>query len=221
MKNKTGVLLLILFILTTNSFTQQSNSIKPEATAAEPIIIKSTNKTALLDGRCGNDEWDVATKIELAAGASIYLMHDKDSLYVCAKGKSEDYTVIDIYIEHAETGHLHNLHASAQLGERLLTDKDWSESQRWNLNGWSGFWVPYAGYEDTENGGRRPKFLKGSHREIQVLRKKFVGKIWKMMIGVSAINYDGKSQSFLYPENAVDVDTSTWKIFSFSDYKEN
>jgi len=146
-------------------------------------------------------------------------MHDKDSLFVCAKGKAEDYTVIDLYIEHAETGHLHNLHASAQLGERLLTDKEWSESENWNLEDWGGFWVPYAGNEETED-GMRPKFLKGSHREIQVLRKKFAGNTWNMMIGVSGVNHEGKyGAEFFYPESAVDTDESTWGKFSFSKSK--
>ena len=66
-----------------------------EANASETIVINPTNKAPLFDGRCGKDEWQAATKIELPAQASIFLMHDKDSLYVCAKGKAEDYTVID------------------------------------------------------------------------------------------------------------------------------
>lgn len=187
------------------------------ANAAEVITINLTNKAPLFDGSCDDSEWASATKISLPAQAFIYLMHDKHSVYVCAKGKAEDYATIDLYIEHAKTGYLHNLHASAQLGERLLTEKEWGESRRWDLKDWGGFWVPYAGYEDTEKGGRRPKFLKGSHREIQVLRKKFVGNTWKMMIGVSAINHEGESHTFLYPEKAVDVDTSTWKVFSFGE----
>ena len=190
-----------------------------DTNAAETIAINQTNKAPLFDGRCGKDEWQAATKIELPAQVSVYLMHDKESLFVCAKGKAEDYTVIDLYIEHAETGHLHNLHASAQLGERLLTDKEWSESKQWELNDWSGFWVPYAGVEETES-GTRTKFLKGSHREIQVLRKKFVGNTWSIMIGVSAINHEGEDGAeFFYPEDAVDTDKSTWGKFSFSECK--
>lgn len=97
--------------------------------ASETITINHTKKAPLFDGRCGKDEWQTSTKIELPAQVSVYLMHDVDSLFVCAKGEAEDYTVIDLYIEHDATGHLHNLHASAQLGERLLTDKDWSEPE--------------------------------------------------------------------------------------------
>lgn len=135
------------------------------------------------------------------------------------KGKAEDYTVIDLYIEHAETGLLHNLHASAQLGERLLTVKEWSKPEYWNLEDWGGFWVPYAGSEEAED-GNRTKFLEGSHREIQVLRRKFTGDTWNMMIAVSAINHEGKyGAEFFYPKSAVDTDKSTWKKFSFSKVK--
>ena len=189
-----------------------------DSNASETIAINQTNKAPLFDGRCGKDEWQAATEIELPAQVFVYLMHDEDSLFVCAKGKSEDYTVIDLYIEDAETGRFHNLHASAQLGERLRTDKTWSDSDYWNLKGWGGFWVPYAGDEETED-GMRTKFLEGSHREIQVLRKRFVGDTWTMMIGVSAIHHEGKyGAEFFYPENAVDTDESTWGKFSFSNH---
>ena len=187
-----------------------------EGNAYEIITINSTNKAPLFDGRCDKDEWQSATKFELPAQASIYLMHDKYSLYVCAKGKAEDYTVIDIYIENTETGYLHNLHASAQLGERLFKGKEWSKSERWNLKDWSGFWVPYAGIDDSED-GKRTKFLKGSHREMQVLRKKFVGETWNMMISVSSIYHEEGITTFSYPEKAVDTDKSTWAKFSFSE----
>ncbi len=187
-----------------------------EAVSSEAIGINPTSKTPLFDGRCDTSEWQDARKLELPAQTAIYLMHDQDSLFVCAKGKAEDYTVIDLYIEDAETGYLHNLHASAQLSERTLSDKDWSESEFWNNKDWSGYWVPYAGEEETDE-GKRTQFLEGSHREIQVLRKKFVGNNWNMMIRVSAVYQDGEyGAEFFYPEQAVDTDKSTWTTFSFS-----
>lgn len=186
-----------------------------QATASEVISINATNKAPLFDGRCDKEEWQPAVKFELPAQISVYLMHDNDSLYVCAKGKAEDYTVIDIYVENAKTGYLHNLHASAQLGERIFKGKEWSESDRWNLNDWSGFWVPYAGRVESED-GLKPKFLKGSHREMQILRKKFSSDTWNIMINVSGVYQDDSSTSFSYPDKAVDTDKSTWATFSFA-----
>ena len=193
--------------------TSELNSSK--VSTSKFITINATNRAPLFDGRCDKDEWESAIKFELPAQTSVYLMHDKHSLYVCAKGKTEDYAVIDIYIENDKTGYLHNLHASAQLGERIYKGKKWSKSDRWNLKDWSGFWVPYAGRVESED-GLKPKFLKGSHREMQILRKKFSGDTWNMMINVSGVYQDEKSTSFSYPDKAVDTDKSTWATFSFS-----
>lgn len=186
-------------------------------TNASPLTtIPLTNSAPLIDGNCGESEWQSATRLQLPAQISVYFMHDESSLFVCAKGKAHDYTVIDLYIEDTQTGHLYNLHASAQLTERQLTDKDWGDSVFWNQQDWTGFWVPYAGEEETEN-GKRTQFLKGSHREIQVLRKKFVGNTWNMMVRISAVNHQGKyGAEFIYPQHAADNDTTTWANFSFS-----
>jgi len=185
------------------------------ANTSATIAIDTTKKAPLFDGRCNKGEWKSAIKFELPAKTSVYLMHDNDSLFICAKGKDEDYAVVDIYIEHAKTGYLHNLHASAQLGERIFKEKEWSKPDRWNLKDWSGFWVPYAGRVESED-GLNPQFLKGSHREMQILRKKFPGDTWNMMINVSGIYHNERSTGFSYPEKAVDTDSSTWVKFSFS-----
>jgi len=211
----TILLPIVVLLLVVVTEVVASEEIATKDNALDVITINATNKAPLFDGRCDEDEWKSAKKFELPAQTFIYLMHDKHSLYVCAKGKAEDYAVIDIYVKHAKTGYLHNLHASAQLGERIFKGKQWSKSERWNLKDWSGFWVPYAGRVEAED-GLRPKFLKGSHREMQILRKKFPSDTWNMMISISGV-YQGKdSSAFSYPEKAVDTDGSTWAKFSFS-----
>lgn len=184
--------------------------------AADKISINVTTSPPLFDGRCDSAEWQPAIQLELPAGVSVRLMHDDDSLYVCAMGKPQDFTVIDLYIEHGQTGQIYNLHASAQLFERVYADESWSETRFWNQQDWSAFWVPYAGEEETEK-GPRTRFLKGSHREVQVLRRKFPAGSWKMMIGISAVEHEGSfSADLTFPAEAVDTDPSTWAEFSFS-----
>lgn len=190
--------------------------VSEKTSATETIKINRTDNAPLFDGRCGDKEWKSATKFTLPAQTAIYLMHDGNSLYVCAKGKAEDYAVVDVYIENTQTNQFHNLHASAQLSESILNGDDWGEPNRWNLKQWSGFWVPYAGNQDYE-GGIRPKFLKGSDREIQILKKKFSGDTWNMMFGISGVHQDGEyGARFTYPNDASDTDKSTWPRFSFS-----
>ena len=213
--NLSKIVLSTIVLLLVVTEVVATEVIATKGNASDVITINSTNKAPLFDGRCDQDEWKPAKKFELPAQTFVYLMHDNHSLYVCAKGKAEDYTVIDIYIENDKTGVLHNLHASAQLGERVFNGKEWSKPDRWNLKDWSGFWVPYAGRVESED-GLKPKFLKGSHREIQILRQKFPSDTWNMMISVSGVNDGENSTEFSYPENAVDTDSSTWAKFSFS-----
>lgn len=186
-----------------------------EAQQAPPVDIKLTRQTPIFDGKCKETEWQHATQIDLPAKTTVYLMHDDHSLFICAKSKAEDYTVIDIYIEDTDTGYLHNLHASAQLGERINSEQQWQEISFWDLQDWGGFWVPFSGTENTENGAN-PTFLKGSHREIQILRKKFPGDTWNMMINVGGIHHKGKyGASFSFPSGAMDNDRTTWTQFRF------
>lgn len=138
MKYKTSIISIFAIIAAAGTFS---------ATAASETTT-SINKTpghVLFDGKCSDSEWQGATKIPLPAETALYLMHNEHSLFVCATGKSEDYTVIDIYIEDPKTGLLHDLHASAQLSERVFKDNKWSDPARWQLQDWGGFWVPYAG----------------------------------------------------------------------------
>ncbi len=183
---------------------------------SKPIMINSTEKAGLLDGRCGNDEWEAATKIDLPAGASIYLMHDDDYFYFCAAGKAGDYTILDLYVENTATGRLHKFHLSAQMGESVLMDNGWEPaSEKWELRDYAGFWVPYNGLEDPDN-RVNPLFARGTHRQMQISRKKFAGDTWKMMFGVGGIISNGEGAQFFFPETAKAEDNTSWSEFSFS-----
>ncbi|MFC3094535.1 hypothetical protein DRW07_13400 [Alteromonas sediminis] len=183
--------------------------------ANEVKTVNFTQSSPLLDGRCEAQEWQYAIKSNLAANTGVYLMHNDESIFVCATGKAEDYTVLDIYIEDPKTGLLHNLHASAQLSEKVMKGNEWESVGQWELHQWSGFWVPYAGQEGDEN-RKRPIFLKGKDREIRILKEKFSGNSWNMMFGLGGVKQDGEfGPTILYPEGGVSTDSSTWMTFSF------
>lgn len=204
---RTLKLLILTSILALNTgLTQEKDEI---------ITINPTNKAGLLDGSCGNDEWDAATKIDMPGQAAIYFMHDEDYFYFCASGKKDDYTVLDLYIENAETQRLHKFHLSAQMGEAIFTDNEWKPaSGKWKLKDYAGFWVPFSGVQDEEN-NKNPTFEQGTDRQLQIARKKFPGNTWNMMVGVGAVRHEGEGQ-LVYPKNALGDDKSTWGKFSFS-----
>lgn len=186
------------------------------AKAKESVTINYTNESALLDGYCGDDEWEVATKIQLPAQVTIYLMHDENYFYICAKGKEEDLNVLDLFIQSAKTGLPHSYHLSAQMSESILKDNGWeATSEKWVLKDFAGFWVPYSGLDDPEN-RKNPTFARGTHRQVQISRKKFAGNTWKMMFGVSAIKHKDEWTELYYPSKAEKEDRATWGEFSFS-----
>lgn len=194
------------------------HSLVIEAKVPETTLINQTNTPALLDGHCGSDEWEAATKIEHPASATVYVMHDNQYFYICAKGNEGELTVLDLYIQNTETEKLHKFHLSAQMGEAILEDNDWKNVGTWQLKDWAGFWVPYFGTRDTDN-GKAPKFYSDAHRQVQIARKKFPGNTWKMMFTVS-IRRDGNWLNILFPEKAKDNDETTWSTFSFSENNE-
>ncbi|MCC2618147.1 hypothetical protein LJ739_17965 [Aestuariibacter halophilus] len=192
-------------------------SLMPVAQGAETIPMNATDKAALLDGRCCSDEWAAATKLALSDQALVYLMHDKDYFYICAQGKQGDITVLDLYIENAQTGYPHKFHLSAQMGESVRRENGWEPaSDKWVLNGYAGFWVPYAGLKDAEN-RKDPRFADNTDRQVQVSRSKFPGNTWNMMFAVSARDPKGEWSEFVYPEKAQGEDVSTWARFSFQE----
>ena len=184
--------------------------------AQETMSVGKTRHSPLLDGTCSADEWSDATKLTLSDGVSLLLMQNDRAFFVCAKGKPDDYTVLDIYIKRPQVDTMHNLHASAQLSESRFNGKEWGEPNRWNLVDWGGFWVPYAGQTDYEE-GKRPKFLKGSDREIVILKRKFAASKWLMMFGVSGIHQDGEyGGDVSFPEKGRNTDASTWLTVDLS-----
>lgn len=184
------------------------------ASESEIIEINITNESALLDGRCGGDEWDTATKLNLPSGVTIFLMQDVKYFYICTKGKPEDINVLDLYIESAETKQPYKYHLSAQMGESILTENGWeSTADKGVRNGYAGLWVPYSGLKDPEN-RKNPTFERGSHRQVQIKREKFPGENWNMMFSVSGIKQNEEWTKYAYPANAEPEDTSSWATFS-------
>jgi len=123
----------------------------PQATTTE--VIPAVNKaTVTVDGRVSQGEWEKAFKVATRGGASIYFLCDPDSLYigVFAGERASHYT--DLYFNGASRL---NLHASMQLGERVLpgsgTWDDAVPAWEWGNNaGWTANTVAYLpGVSDT------------------------------------------------------------------------
>lgn len=184
------------------------------AQASDIISIPLTKSTPLLDGICHENEWQSSYSVELSDEVQLSLLQTEKYIYVCAKGKNEDYTALDIYLNDVKKNTIRNLHISAQLGEREYSNGKWSAMLWWNQQGWTAFWVPFSGFKE-ENGIRKPSFLRGSNREVKFSKTILNSNKFLATLILSSVTVNGKlNQSISFPLDSVPEDSSTWANFS-------
>jgi hypothetical protein len=96
-------------------------------------------KTPIMaDGIVDQSEWLDAKLILIDSSNTIYAKSDDRYYYLAIKSQLQKPFYIDLFIE--ESGSIKNIHASSQLGDRVLADSTWSDYEpetKWGYNiGW-------------------------------------------------------------------------------------
>jgi len=93
----------------------------------------------LINGQINSLEWSESEIIDIQSKYDLYLKQDEQYYYVAVKNKTALPFYIDMFLLIDES--LFNIHSSAQLGERKLTESDWSDSTpitNWGyINDWT------------------------------------------------------------------------------------
>ncbi len=99
---------------------------------------ESQVRPILTDGKISAEEWQDAQKIVLDDRNDMYLKSDQFYYYIALKSSMEKPIYYDMFFE--ISGELVNVHASSQLGDRVLPDTSWTDQEpktRWGFNqGW-------------------------------------------------------------------------------------
>jgi|GEM_PF-6692371 len=115
---------------------------------------------------------------------------------------------LDLYIQDAQ-GALHDLHISAQTGERTRTAEGWPE---WTAFGQHQGWYapPYAfsGFKADASGARRIVFAAQPSRELQFFKARFGPGPWRIM--VEAQSMVPEAEIVRYPAKSSPDDPATW-----------
>lgn len=177
---------------------------------------RATDTAVLLDGLCPDAEWRDASRIALDATHELRLMHDAEFAYACITGPADEPITLDLYLRGSRAGPPANLHASAQVGERLRGARGWPPYDWWNHRDWYSPAVPFTGMEG-EGGERRAKFATGRPRELQILRARFGDGPWHAMLAVGGRRTaDGSWQPLVYPPGAKDDAPDGWIEWRFA-----
>jgi uncharacterized protein (TIGR02246 family) len=166
---------------------------------AQNTIKIPQGKPALVDGKCGAEEWKDAAELIISDNYKLYFKRTDDYVFVCVKPARETRFIVDLYLSPVK-GELYTLHASAKLGERAMEGgkwKEWTDDWNWwDVNGW---WANTLRPLDFE----KKTFLPSRAIEFQIGRERFGGNRWRMMFQIS----DG---SLVYPMNADNLNRETW-----------
>jgi len=175
---------------------------------AAPVVHPSPAGPILMDGNCDDAAWQRAGVQDIGAGARLRFAASADFVYVCIEAPPESFANADLYIFDGTS--VYNLHASAQLGERVKSEDGWPDYQWWNHHGWAANWLPYVGRR-VENGRDVPRFRFAAGREFQIARSKFAGSEWRLMIDVHELATEsGMNGEARYPALAREEDPQTW-----------
>jgi len=172
----------------------------PRVPASAPIMI---------DGFFASDEWADARVVPVAGSVRLHLKQVGEHVFIGVSTGTRVPRPVDLYLQ-AEDGSIHQLHASAQIGERHLPATGWGdESPAWR---WGNHvdWIANEAKLDSE----RPRDAPFSARtfpsegvEFQIRRSRYPGREWKLRVDVGY--FPGNEGSYRYPERATD-DPASW-----------
>jgi hypothetical protein len=181
--------------------------------AASPVTARAMRVQAvpagpiLLDGRCDEAAWAKAAPTALDDGLTLSAVADRDSVTVCWRFPAQTLS-LDLYIEDAR-GQLHDLHISAQTGERTRTAQGWPDWKAFGQHhGWYGPPFAFSGFKTDESGTRRIVFAPQPYRELQLTKARFGPGPWRVMVEAQAM--EPGAEIVRYPAEASPDDPATW-----------
>ena len=187
---------------------QDARTIEVPETDGPPIMI---------DGIFTPEEWADAASIRTADGSTFLVKQEKGYLFIGIRRDSTMFgSAVNLFIQPAG-GEIHQLHASAQIGEIILAgpgEEDppfrWGYSPGWTAN--EARW-DQARVQELLAEGRDPSQaqLQASYRmhgfEFQIQESSFKTSLWRFRFEV--VSQDGRAP---YPPNTERKNTTGWLI---------
>jgi hypothetical protein len=168
--------------------------------AEQPVRVP-VGKPVMVDGHFSPKEWEDAAEIPMPESIRLYFKQSGEFVYVCVRLPKGRYGFTDLYLSTPE-GPAVNLHASAKLGERVLTDNRWPEWTWWN----NADWVANVSRVDSFE---KRTFLPEDLREFQIRRSRFPGGRWLVRLEVSVASKDDY-KAVAFPEGTSNKAKTGW-----------
>lgn len=167
------------------------------------------NMNIQIDGLFDEEDWNRSRTIEITPSNSLHLVQDKYYLFLGISNYEDIGRYVDLYIDNDSIGII-NLHASMQLGERLLTD-NWNDTiPVWNW-GKNTYWTAnnVVVIDESEEISFLESVKPYQGHEFKI-SKNHIGK--KIRVRLEIKDFLGKASDIVYPFNSERQRTEDWYL---------
>jgi hypothetical protein len=162
------------------------------------VVPDSDGDPVLVDGLFTEGEWDDAAKIDAGGGVTLLFKQEAGHVFIGVMCPRLQTPVVDLFIQ-TPGEHPHQLHASAQIGERLVGGGEdvpfvWGRSPDWQAN--EVRWdqarreqLVAEGMDQDE--AQRKTIFPYQGFEFQIRHRKLGGTEWRLRVEVPSFpDYD-------------------------------
>jgi len=179
-------------------------------TEKEPksFIHKGNASKILIDGQIEDGEWIGANQTKIKPGVNLFMLQDEHFLYLSVQYDTALYAnyYCDLYF-YLGKDTLLNIHASQQLGERLLIGADWTDSEPPFNWGYISNWTANTVRFDR----KKEMYIPYNALEFQIAKKKLPNGVLKIALQSRDMNW--KKEIINVPEEGDFKSTKNWLIF--------
>ena len=92
----------------------------------------------LINGDIDDEEWSRARRTNIQSKFELYCKQDDHYFFVGIRNRTESPFYVDLFVSMKDS--LYNIHASSQLGERILKGENWDDSTPITNWGYTNHW---------------------------------------------------------------------------------
>ncbi|WP_370088635.1 hypothetical protein [Ekhidna sp.] len=178
----------------------------------------------MADGKIEENEWIGSKQIMIDPQNSIYYKSDNFYYYLAINSQLPKPFYVDLFIE--ENGVIKNIHASSQLGDRVLIDTTWTDYEpatQWGYNeGWTANAVKFDRRKMTEIRQNDPEanpysasYIPYDGFELQFSKRQFRLEESKLRIEIRNMIGPEGFETVVFPASSSRKDTKHWHQIDF------
>jgi len=172
-------------------------------------VPEGNSNPILIDGIFSKAEWQDALTIKANDSVTLFLKQFRGHVFIGVKTDTSYPAYVDLFLLNG-SNELYNLHASMQIGERLLSGNAWTDREpawRWGNH---GGWIANEAKYDSSKARSLPdneKVFPYEGKEFHLLRTRFTGKQWRLRVEVR-----GSATDIVIPTDSERMNVARWLL---------